>query len=97
MEFATFAARARKIEAESADTEIVAAVADLLVAAADDLPYVARLVPGEMRIGVGAGTVRDAVVRAFLAAEATNGAEGKDPRGIVGRIERSAEGEESGD
>jgi DNA ligase-1 len=32
--------------------------------------YVARLVLGEMRIGVGQGTVRDAIAAAFLAADA---------------------------
>lgn len=33
---------------------------------ADEAKFLARLVLGEMRIGVGAGTVRDAIARAFL-------------------------------
>ncbi|WP_284009629.1 ATP-dependent DNA ligase LigA [Haloarcula pelagica] len=48
MEFATFAERAAAIEAESADTEIVAAVADLFAVAGEDLGTVARFVQGRV-------------------------------------------------
>jgi DNA ligase-1 len=48
MDFAAFADRAADIEAESADTEIRKRVADLLEAADDDLPIVARFVQGRI-------------------------------------------------
>ncbi|MFB6176547.1 MAG: DNA ligase, partial [Halobaculum sp.] len=38
--------------------------------------YLARLVVGAMRIGVGEGTVRDAVAEAFLGADVSSGADG---------------------
>jgi len=48
MEFAEFAERARAIEAETADLEIVSQVAALLAAADDDLPAVTRFVQGRV-------------------------------------------------
>ncbi|MFC7077595.1 ATP-dependent DNA ligase LigA [Haloarcula halophila] len=48
MEFATFADHAAAIEAESAETEIVAAVVDLFTIAGDDLATVARFVQGRV-------------------------------------------------
>jgi DNA ligase-1 len=48
MEFAAFAERAAAIEGESADHGIRASVADLLAAAGEDLPVVARFVQGRV-------------------------------------------------
>jgi len=71
MEFAEFAARAAEIEAESADTEIVAGVTDLLSAAGADLPVVARFVQGEVfpgwtdrKLDVGPTLCYEAIARA---------------------------------
>ncbi|WP_020221739.1 ATP-dependent DNA ligase LigA [Halarchaeum acidiphilum] len=71
MEFAEFAARAAEIEAEPADLETVALVADLFEAADADLPIVARFVQGrvfpaysERTLDVGPRLCREAVARA---------------------------------
>jgi DNA ligase-1 len=48
MEFAEFASRAAAIEAESADTATTERVTELLSAAGDDLPILARLVQGRV-------------------------------------------------
>ena len=48
MEFATFAERVAEIEAESADIETVALVAELFWDAGDDLPMLARFVQGRV-------------------------------------------------
>jgi DNA ligase-1 len=48
MEFAEFAERARDIEGTSADTDIVDAVTELLLAADDDLEVLARFVQGRV-------------------------------------------------
>jgi DNA ligase-1 len=71
MEFAEFAARAAEIEAESADTGIVAGVTDLLWAAGADLPVVARFVQGEVfpgwtdrKLDVGPTLCYEAIARA---------------------------------
>jgi len=48
MEFEEFADRAAAVEAETADLEIVDRVTDLLLAAGDDLPTVARFVQGRV-------------------------------------------------
>ncbi len=71
MEFAEFARRAREIEAASADTEIIGLVTDLLVAAGEDLPVVARFVQGRVfpgyestKLDVGPTTCYEAIARA---------------------------------
>ena len=48
MEFAEFAERARDIEGTSADTDVVDAVTELLLAADDDLEVLARFVQGRV-------------------------------------------------
>ena len=56
--------------------------------------YLARLVLGEMRIGVGGGTVRDAVAAAFLGAATTtpvDDREGDDTDELVGAVERAVQ------
>jgi len=71
MDFAAFADRAADIEAESADTEIRERVAELLEAADDDLPIVARFVQGRIFPGwdsrtldVGPNYCYEAIARA---------------------------------
>ncbi|GGM65861.1 DNA ligase-1 [Halarchaeum rubridurum] len=71
MQFAEFAARATEIEAEPADLETVALVADLFADAGDDLPVLARFVQGrvfpaysERKLDVGPRLCREAVARA---------------------------------
>jgi DNA ligase-1 len=71
MEFAEFAARAAEIEAEPADLETVALVADLLADAGDDLAVVARFVQGRVfpahdgtKLEVGPSLCYEALARA---------------------------------
>ena len=71
MEFAEFAARADEIEAEAADLETVALVRDLLIAADDDLPTVARFVQGRVfpawssrTLDIGPTSCYEAIARA---------------------------------
>jgi DNA ligase-1 len=52
-------------------------------ASPEEAKYLARLVLGEMRVGVGEGTVRDAVAEAFLAESETDG-DGEDGDGEDG-------------
>ncbi|RQG96263.1 ATP-dependent DNA ligase LigA [Natrarchaeobius oligotrophus] len=71
MEFATFAARARTIEAESADLEIVAHVTSILEDAGEDVEIVARFVQGRVfpawdstTLDVGPSACYEAIARA---------------------------------
>ncbi|MFB6217581.1 MAG: ATP-dependent DNA ligase LigA [Halobacteriaceae archaeon] len=71
MEFSAFAEHAAAIEAESADTAVVAGVADLFLAAGADLPAVARFVQGRVfpahdprTLDVGTSLCYEAVARA---------------------------------
>jgi len=71
MEFADFADRAATIEAESADTEIVTHVTDLLATAGEDLPTVARFVQGRVfpahdstTLDIGPSLCYEAIARA---------------------------------
>ncbi|PSP76517.1 DNA ligase [Halobacteriales archaeon QS_1_68_20] len=71
MEFEEFAARAAEIEAASADTEIVDLVTDLLAAAGEDLPVIARFVQGRVfpawsstKLDVGPNLCYEAIARA---------------------------------
>jgi len=71
MEFREFAERAAEIEAEPADLEVVALVTDLLDAADEDLPVVARFVQGRVfpdhdstTLDVGPSYLYDAIARA---------------------------------
>jgi DNA ligase-1 len=50
----------------------------------DEAKFLARLVLSEMRIGVGEGTVRDAIAEAFLAGEGDGPSEGGPPGGEEG-------------
>ena len=53
--------------------------------------YLARLVLGEMRIGVGGGTVRDAVAEAFLGANVTTPVEERDEDDDTGELVAAVE------
>ncbi|WP_290819230.1 ATP-dependent DNA ligase [Halovivax sp.] len=71
MEFAAFADRAREIEDEPADLEIVDLVAELFGTAGDDLPVVARFVQGRVfpawssrKLDVGPSACHEAIARA---------------------------------
>ena len=71
MELAAFAERARTIEAESADTDIVERVTDLLGAAGPDLPVVARYVQGRVfpahdstKLDIGPALCYEAIAKA---------------------------------
>ena len=71
MEFAAFAARAREIEAESADIAIVEHVTELLTAAGADLPVVTRFVQGRVfpawssrTLDIGPSACYEAIARA---------------------------------
>ncbi len=71
MEFREFAERAAEIEAEPADLEVVALVTDLLDAADEDLPVVARFVQGRVfpdhdstTLDVGPSYLYEAIARA---------------------------------
>jgi len=71
MELAAFAERARAIEAESADSDIVERVTDLLRAAGADMPVVARYVQGRVfpahdstKLDVGPALCYEAVAKA---------------------------------
>ncbi len=71
MEFATFADHCAAIEAEPADLEITAHVADLLTEAGTDLEVVARFVQGQVfpawdgrKLDVGPRTCYEAIARA---------------------------------
>lgn len=71
MDFAEFATRAAAIEAEPADLEIVDLVTDLLRAADDDLPILARFVQGRVfpawrsrTLDVGPSLCYEAIARA---------------------------------
>ncbi len=71
MEFEEFAASAAGIEAASADTEIVDLVTDLLAAAGEDLPVIARFVQGRVfpawastKLDVGPNLCYEALARA---------------------------------
>ena len=71
MEFHEFAERAAAVEAATADTEIIDLVADLLAAADEDLPIVARYVQGkvvpghdETKLDVGPSNCYEAIARA---------------------------------
>ncbi|WP_123534604.1 ATP-dependent DNA ligase LigA [Halosimplex salinum] len=71
MELAAFAERARAIEAESADGEIRERVTDLLTAANDDLPVVARYVQGRVfpahdstKLDIGPSLCYEAIAKA---------------------------------
>ncbi|MFB6096395.1 MAG: ATP-dependent DNA ligase LigA [Haloferacaceae archaeon] len=71
MDFAEFAARADEIEAEEADLETVSLVRDLLLAAGEDLPIVARFVQGRVfpawdstTLDVGPSLCYEAIARA---------------------------------
>jgi len=71
MQFAEFAARATEIEAEPADLETVALVADLFADAGDALPILARFVQGrvfpaysERKLDVGPRLCHEAIARA---------------------------------
>jgi DNA ligase-1 len=71
MEFRDFAERAAAVEATDADTEVVAAVADLFAAVGEDLPAVARFVQGrvfpawsERKLDVGPAACHAAIARA---------------------------------
>jgi DNA ligase-1 len=71
MELAAFAERARAIEAESADTDIVESVTDLLEASGEDLPVVARYVQGRVfpahdstKLDIGPALCYEAIAKA---------------------------------
>ena len=71
MEFAAFADRAERLEAESADLETTAAVADLLAAAGDDLATVTRFLLGRVfpahdtrTLDIGPASCHEAIARA---------------------------------
>lgn len=71
MEFAAFAARAEELEAEPADLETVALVADLLAEAGPDLPTVTRFLLGRVfpahdtrTLDVGPALCYEAIARA---------------------------------
>ncbi|SNZ04379.1 DNA ligase-1 [Natronoarchaeum philippinense] len=71
MEFREFAARAASIEAEPADLEVVGLVTDLLDAADEELPIVARFVQGRVvpdhdstTLDVGPSYLYEAIARA---------------------------------
>ncbi|WP_459194179.1 ATP-dependent DNA ligase LigA [Halosimplex sp. J119] len=71
MELAAFAERARAIEAESADSEIRERVTDLLSAAGEDLPVVARYVQGRVfpahdstKLDIGPALCYEAIAKA---------------------------------
>ncbi|QLH79175.1 ATP-dependent DNA ligase [Halosimplex rubrum] len=71
MELAAFAERARAIEAESADTDIVERVTDLLETAGADLPVVARYVQGRVfpahdstKLDIGPALCYEAIAKA---------------------------------
>ncbi|WP_255149678.1 ATP-dependent DNA ligase LigA [Halorarius halobius] len=71
MEFARLADRADAIEAESADLETVALVADLLAEAGEGLPVVARFLQGQVfpahdstKLDVGPALVHETIARA---------------------------------
>ncbi|WP_436928816.1 ATP-dependent DNA ligase LigA [Halosimplex halobium] len=71
MEFAAFAERARAIEAESADSDVCERVTDLLAAAGDDLPVVARYVQGRVfpahdstKLDIGPALCYEAIAKA---------------------------------
>ena len=67
-------------------------------ASPEEAKYLARLVLGEMRIGVGEGTVRDAVAEAFLADPEVDGDEGdEDDIATGGDDDDDAEDDPSGD
>jgi DNA ligase-1 len=70
MQFRDFAERAAAVEATDADTEVVAAVADLFGVAGEDLPAVARFVQGrifpawsERKLDVGPAACNAAIAR----------------------------------
>ncbi|MFC6865401.1 ATP-dependent DNA ligase LigA [Halomicroarcula sp. GCM10025817] len=71
MEFAAFADAAAEIEAESADTAVVAAVTDLLADADDDLAHLVRFVQGRVfpahdsrTLDIGPQLCHEAIARA---------------------------------
>ncbi|WP_435194339.1 ATP-dependent DNA ligase LigA [Natronomonas sp. EA1] len=71
MEFAAFAAHASAIEAEPADLETVALVAELFAESGDDLPVVARFVQGRVfpahdstKLDIGPALCYEAIARA---------------------------------
>jgi DNA ligase-1 len=71
MEFDDFAARAGEMESASADSDVVALVADLLASAGEDLPVVARFVQGRVfpawrseTLDVGPALCYEAIARA---------------------------------
>ncbi|MFC5278999.1 ATP-dependent DNA ligase LigA [Halorubrum rubrum] len=71
MEFAAFAERVERLEAEPADLETTAIVADLLVAAGDDLETATRFLLGrtypahdDRTLDVGPASCREAIARA---------------------------------
>ncbi|QIB74534.1 ATP-dependent DNA ligase [Halogeometricum borinquense] len=71
MQFAEFAARASKIEAEPADLATVALVRDLFCDAGDDLPVVTRFIQGRVfpawdstTLDIGPRLLREAIARA---------------------------------
>ncbi|QPV62649.1 ATP-dependent DNA ligase [Halosimplex litoreum] len=71
MELAAFAERARAIEAESADTDVVESVTDLLRVSSQDLPVVARYVQGRVfpahdstKLDIGPALCYEAIAKA---------------------------------
>jgi DNA ligase-1 len=97
MEFEAFAGRAAAIEAESADTAVVAAVTDLLSAAGGDLTVVARFVQGEVvparestTLDVGPTLCYEAIARAAGPNVSANDVEARlADRGDVGEVAAS--------
>ncbi|WP_280536517.1 ATP-dependent DNA ligase LigA [Halopenitus sp. POP-27] len=57
----------------------------------------ARLVLGEMRLGVGEGTIRDAIAEAFLATETESGSAGEAPGDVDGAASGDGEAEATED